>query len=202
MPGAVSPSSASSQVAVGPGGYAVARILLHRALVSVMASTPAGAGPAGVFLSERENGSIPPISPDPASRPAAVAAASAGPPAGADCRPCAIPGDPACSPPVVTLPDAALRRSLPGPFPVDCHLRDLDRFAKQPDVLERSLDAVERSSMVGHGREPAENGGESGIRTHGTLLTYTRFPSVRLKPLGHLSVPLILQTKSPPRGEL
>ena len=30
-------------------------------------------------------------------------------------------------------------------------------------------------------------GGESGIRTHGTLLTYTRFPSVRLKPLGHLS---------------
>ena len=32
------------------------------------------------------------------------------------------------------------------------------------------------------------NGGESGIRTHGTLFTYTRFPSVRLKPLGHLSV--------------
>jgi hypothetical protein len=32
------------------------------------------------------------------------------------------------------------------------------------------------------------NGGESGIRTHGTLLTYTRFPSVRLKPLGHLSL--------------
>src|SRR3954470_6805792 len=30
-------------------------------------------------------------------------------------------------------------------------------------------------------------GGESGIRTHGTRLTYTRFPSVRLKPLGHLS---------------
>jgi hypothetical protein len=29
-------------------------------------------------------------------------------------------------------------------------------------------------------------GGESGIRTHGTL-RYTRFPSVRLKPLGHLS---------------
>ena len=29
-------------------------------------------------------------------------------------------------------------------------------------------------------------GGESEIRTHGTL-RYTRFPSVRLKPLGHLS---------------
>ncbi len=31
------------------------------------------------------------------------------------------------------------------------------------------------------------DGGESGIRTHGTVLPYTRFPSVRLKPLGHLS---------------
>jgi hypothetical protein len=30
------------------------------------------------------------------------------------------------------------------------------------------------------------NGGESGIRTHGRL-PYTRFPSVRLRPLGHLS---------------
>ena len=29
-------------------------------------------------------------------------------------------------------------------------------------------------------------GGESGIRTHGTF-RYTRFPSVRLQPLGHLS---------------
>ena len=31
-------------------------------------------------------------------------------------------------------------------------------------------------------------GGESGIRTHDTLLTYTHFPGVRLRPLGHLSV--------------
>ena len=30
-------------------------------------------------------------------------------------------------------------------------------------------------------------GGESEIRTHGTL-PHTRFPSVRLKPLGHLSI--------------
>src|SRR3954447_16297343 len=36
-------------------------------------------------------------------------------------------------------------------------------------------------------RNEVAGGGESGIRTHGTLLTYTRFPSVRLKPLGHLS---------------
>ena len=31
------------------------------------------------------------------------------------------------------------------------------------------------------------SGGERGIRTLGTLLEHTRFPSVRLKPLGHLS---------------
>ena len=30
-------------------------------------------------------------------------------------------------------------------------------------------------------------GGEGGIRTPGTLLTYTHFPGVLLKPLGHLS---------------
>ena len=30
-------------------------------------------------------------------------------------------------------------------------------------------------------------GGESGIRTHGTLVRHTRFPSELLKPLGHLS---------------
>jgi hypothetical protein len=32
-----------------------------------------------------------------------------------------------------------------------------------------------------------KTGGERGIRTLGTLLTYTRFPGVLLKPLGHLS---------------
>ena len=31
--------------------------------------------------------------------------------------------------------------------------------------------------------------GESGIRTRGTLLEYTHFPGVLLKPLGHLSSP-------------
>ena len=30
-------------------------------------------------------------------------------------------------------------------------------------------------------------GGEGGIRTRGGLLTHTRFPGVRLKPLIHLS---------------
>ena len=32
-----------------------------------------------------------------------------------------------------------------------------------------------------------EIGGERGIRTLDTLLTYTHFPGVLLKPLGHLS---------------
>src|SRR5690606_36349286 len=31
------------------------------------------------------------------------------------------------------------------------------------------------------------HGGEGGIRTHGTGLPYTCFPSKRLRPLGHLS---------------
>lgn len=30
-------------------------------------------------------------------------------------------------------------------------------------------------------------GGQGGIRTHDTLLTYTHFPGARLRPLGHLS---------------
>ena len=30
-------------------------------------------------------------------------------------------------------------------------------------------------------------GGENGIWTHGTLMTYTRFPIVRLRPLSHFS---------------
>ena len=40
-------------------------------------------------------------------------------------------------------------------------------------------------------RQPTRKpGGESGIRTHGRL-PYTRFPSVRLRPLGHLSSHLL-----------
>ena len=38
-----------------------------------------------------------------------------------------------------------------------------------------------------------ENGGQGGIRTHDTLLTYTHFPGVRLRPLGHLSADAFLR---------
>ena len=42
-------------------------------------------------------------------------------------------------------------------------------------------------------------GGEGGIRTRGRLLTYTRFPGVRLKPLIHLSVQRRILACSPRR---
>ncbi len=38
-------------------------------------------------------------------------------------------------------------------------------------------------------KQPLICGGEGGIRTLDTLLTYTHFPGVRLQPLGHLSSP-------------
>src|SRR3989344_5224175 len=45
------------------------------------------------------------------------------------------------------------------------------------------------SNKSGHIKRPLlfENGGEGGIRTLGTVLPYTHFPGVLLKPLGHLS---------------
>ena len=39
-------------------------------------------------------------------------------------------------------------------------------------------------------------GGEGGIRTRGGLLTLTRFPGVRLKPLIHLSCLFIVSVRS------
>jgi hypothetical protein len=42
--------------------------------------------------------------------------------------------------------------------------------------------------------------GRGGIRTHGTLLTYTHFPGVRLKPLGHPSHSLRTADNPAPRG--
>ena len=51
-----------------------------------------------------------------------------------------------------------------------------------------------RMSPWGRAEEPVmgksqelEIGGQRGIRTPDTLVTYTRFPGVRLQPLGHLS---------------
>ena len=40
-------------------------------------------------------------------------------------------------------------------------------------------------------------GGEGGIRTLDTLLTYTHFPGVRFRPLSHFTV---LQPHSIPKG--
>ena len=45
------------------------------------------------------------------------------------------------------------------------------------------------SAMLGQVESMARmgTGGQGGIRTHDTLLTYTHFPGARLRPLGHLS---------------
>jgi hypothetical protein len=42
-----------------------------------------------------------------------------------------------------------------------------------------------------------KSGGERGIRTLGTLLTYTRFPGVLLQPLGHLSIKKVIIVYQP-----
>ena len=61
-----------------------------------------------------------------------------------------------------------------------------------PPLIGKSLRA-EESKIFYVGSEskkyPVKQGigGESGIRTRGGLLTLTRFPGVRLKPLIHLS---------------
>ena len=54
------------------------------------------------------------------------------------------------------------------------------RRTRTDDLLQ---DYSEESPVLRGG----EQHGRGGIRTHGTLLTYTHFPGVRLKPLGHPS---------------
>src|SRR6185503_20196006 len=66
-------------------------------------------------------------------------------------------------------------------------------FPRRPEGADhqRSQDSIRsqkesRSTWLsGSGIRPSS--GRGGIRTHGTLLTYTHFPGVRLKPLGHPS---------------
>lgn len=45
----------------------------------------------------------------------------------------------------------------------------------------------EKPSSFRHSPASYSGGGETGIRTLDTLLTYTHFPGALLKPLGHLS---------------
>ncbi len=52
-----------------------------------------------------------------------------------------------------------------------------------------------RKNKKGARSGPFLFGGERGIRTLDTLLTYTHFPGVRLQPLGHLSSVLLLTGK-------
>gem|GEM_PF-6904750 len=58
--------------------------------------------------------------------------------------------------------------------------------------LSRKRKSPDLSGLGLHLRCRIITGGERGIRTLGTLLTYTRFPGVLLQPLGHLSAEKII----------
>jgi hypothetical protein len=68
-----------------------------------------------------------------------------------------------------------------------CSLPGLAGF----NVLGRKDPAITffyiNTTNTDHRKWTKKNGGESGIRTRGTL-PHTRFPSERLRPLGHLSI--------------
>ena len=63
--------------------------------------------------------------------------------------------------------------------------------ANLPGDAQRPAAGNAEGTRRGRGGDAEEveelRNGQGGIRTHGTLLTYTHFPGVRLKPLGHLS---------------
>ncbi len=60
----------------------------------------------------------------------------------------------------------------------------MPQFCPKPN--SRKQKAPENSMFI-RGLSHYMSGGERGIRTLDTLLTYTHFPGVRLQPLGHLS---------------
>ena len=69
--------------------------------------------------------------------------------------------------------------------------------------LVRRCPSKARNCTMRRARAPSgKNGGERGIRTPDRGLAYTRFPSVRLQPLGHLSarVPHKFLPRTSPRG--
>ena len=61
-----------------------------------------------------------------------------------------------------------------------------EREGFEPSVPGGTLD-FESSTIDHSATSPKTCGGETGIRTLDTLLTYTHFPGALLKPLGHLS---------------
>ena len=52
--------------------------------------------------------------------------------------------------------------------------------------MQRKLILISRKNRIRH-IAFTKNGGDGGIRTLDTLLTYTHFPGVLLQPLGHVS---------------
>ena len=74
-----------------------------------------------------------------------------------------------------------------------CPLRENKKRRQCSDdvpALKRTVAAFRPwriNSITSHHLNTAFLNGEGGIRTHDTLLRYTRFPIARLRPLGHLS---------------
>ena len=56
-----------------------------------------------------------------------------------------------------------------------------------PSALQASLKPEVQKKPHSKGMQPFFRCGEIGIRTRDTILSYTRFPGVPLKPLEHLS---------------
>src|SRR6266545_760847 len=109
-------------------------------------------------------------------------------------------------PPIVSQRNSPARKatvSLQSGVGMGCELMLSLHWNPPPSRVKSAM--VQRPRRKLTGRFSFQGGGESGIRTHEALLTLTRFPSVRLKPLGHLSArtrfyrassPLILPTSS------
>lgn len=58
---------------------------------------------------------------------------------------------------------------------------------KSPVRLYLEQTCKELQTLIKYILQPTQKNGEGGIRTPGTLLRYTVFPGLHLKPLGHFS---------------
>ena len=75
---------------------------------------------------------------------------------------------------------------------------EVDTFRKPIEGVVRIGASVTSGENMSSNSTSQKIGGESGIRTHDTLVAYTRSPGVRLRPLGHLSVSCVPRDERPP----
>ena len=86
----------------------------------------------------------------------------------------------AASPPLSLISFGSWPRPLPE---LDRAATGVPKGTKRTQSRNRALKRKTAQRRLSH----CASDGRGGIRTHGTLLTYTHFPGVRLKPLGHPS---------------